>query len=199
MEKHSYLGNGEISAVEDLYEQYLKNEDSVGQDWRKFFEGFEFARKNYEEAVSSGIPGNVRKEFAVVNLINLYRQTGHLFTNTNPVRERRKYSPSLDEIGLIGLSEEDMNTVFHAGSEIGLGDATLKDIIAFLKQTYCVSIGVEYMYIRNEKIKNWLKEKIEKGRNTQAYSTEDKKRLLGKLTKAVVFESFLQTKFPGEK
>ncbi|MEW6467960.1 MAG: 2-oxoglutarate dehydrogenase E1 component [Bacteroidota bacterium] len=199
MEKQSYLGNGEISAIEHLYEQYLKDEHAVESDWRKFFEGFEFARKHYEEAVATGLPDHVRKEFAVINLINLYRSTGHLFTRTNPVRERRKYKPTLDEIELIGLSQADMDTVFHAGSEIGLGDATLRDIIAFLKQTYCNSIGAEFMYIRNQKIKNWLKEKLERGRNTPRYTPEEKKRLLNKLTKAVVFESFLQTKFPGEK
>jgi len=199
MEKHSYLGNGEIAAIENLYEQYLKNENSVEHDWKFFFEGFEFARKNYEEATASGLPENVKKEFAVINLINLYRSTGHLFTHTNPVRERRKYSPSLDEIELIGLSQSDMETVFHAGTEIGLGDAKLSEIISFLKQTYCVSIGVEYMYIRNQKIKKWLKEKIEGVRNTPRFSVEEKKRLLHKITKAVVFESFLQTKFPGEK
>lgn len=199
MEKQSYIGNGEISAIESLYEQYLKDEQAVERDWRKFFEGFEFARKNYEEGAASGVPENVRKEFAVINLINLYRQTGHLFTKTNPVRERRKYSPSLDEIELIGLSQADMDTIFHAGTEIGLGDAKLRDIIAFLKQTYCEHIGVEYMYIRNQKIKNWIKQKIESNKNTLVFSREEKKRLLNKITKAVVFENFLQTKFPGEK
>ncbi len=199
MEKQSYLGNGEIAAIEGLYEQYLQDANAVEQGWRKFFEGFEFARKNYEEAVSAGVPENVRKEFAVINLINLYRQTGHLFTKTNPVRERRKYHPSLDEIELIGLSESDMDTVFHAGTEIGLGDAKLRDIITFLKQTYCSHIGAEFMYIRNQKIKSWLLQKMESVRNTPDFSVEERKKILGKLTKAVVFENFLQTKFTGEK
>ena len=199
MDKSSYLGNGDVSAVDDLYNNYLQNNESVEKEWQRFFEGFEFARKNFDDAVSAGVPENVRKEFAVINLINLYRQTGHLFTNTNPVRVRRQYHPTLDEIELIGLSNADMETVFHAGADLGLGDAKLKDIIDFLKQTYCKSTGAEFMYIRSQKKKNWLKEKMEKTRNTPNFSLNEKKTLLNKLTKAVVFESFLQTKFPGEK
>ncbi len=199
MTKASYLGNGEVAAIEQLYQNYLKDNASVETNWARFFEGFEFARQNYSESLSQEVPENVRKEFAVINLINLYRATGHLFTHTNPVRERRKYHPSLDEIELIGLSQADMDTSFHAGTEIGLGDAKLKDIIAFLKNTYCRSIGSEYMYIRNQRIKNWLKSKIETGQNSPVFNREEKKKLLGKLTKAVVFENFLQTKFPGEK
>jgi 2-oxoglutarate dehydrogenase E1 component len=199
MDKSTYLGNGDVSAVEDLYNNYLKEQHSVDKEWQRFFEGFEFARKNFEDSVTAGVPENVRKEFAVINLINLYRQTGHLFTRTNPVRERRKYYPTLDEIELIGLSQNDMETVFHAGTEVGLGDAKLKDIIAFLKQTYCQSVGAEFMYIRSAKKKNWLKEHMESTRNTPSFNAEEKKKLLNKVTKAVVFENFLQTKFPGEK
>jgi 2-oxoglutarate dehydrogenase E1 component len=199
MDKQSYLGNGDVSAVEDLYSSYLSEQGSVDKEWQRFFEGFEFARKNYEDAVSAGVPENVRKEFSVINLINIYRQTGHLFTHTNPVRERRKYYPTLDEIELIGLHQNDLETVFHAGTEIGLGDAKLKDIIAFLKQTYCESTGAEFMYIRSAKKKNWLKERMETTRNTPKFTAEEKKKLLNKVTKAVVFENFLQTKFPGEK
>src|ERR1051326_2759885 len=175
MEKQTYISSSEISAIDDLYQKYLSNGNDLDTGWKKFFEGFEFARKNYEEvAGTAGVPENVKKEFAVINLINLYRAVGHLFTHTNPVRERRKYSPSLDEIELIGLSQSDMDTVFHAGSEVGLGDAKLRDIIAFLKQTYCVSIGVEYRYIRNAEIVKWLQEKMEGTRNTPNFSKEEK-------------------------
>src|ERR1051325_5167376 len=111
MEKTSFLGNGDVSAVEDLYNSWLQNNNSIDQEWQRFFEGFEFARKNFEDAQTAGVPENVNKEFAVINLINLYRSTGHLFTKTNPVRERRKYHPTLDEIELIGLSQNDMETV----------------------------------------------------------------------------------------
>ena len=133
MDKFSYLSNGHGAAIEDSYNQYLVNPESVEPGWRSFFEGFEFARKNYDTV--NVVPDNITKEFQVVNLINLYRSTGHLFTKTNPVRERRKYSPSLDDIHLIGLGDIDMETEFQAGNQIGLGPAKLKDIIAFLKKT----------------------------------------------------------------
>src|SRR4029077_14557291 len=145
------------------------------------------------------IPEQVRKEFAVLNLINLYRSSGHLFTHTNPVRERRKYYPTLDEIELVGLNQSDMDTVLHAGTEVGLGSAKLSDIIAFLKQTYCQSIGVEYTHIRNQKVVKWLQDRMESTRNTPNFNAEQKRQILQEISKAVVFENFLHTKFVGEK
>lgn len=200
MEKQTYISATEISVIDDLYQKYLSNGGDLEEGWKKFFEGFEFARKNYDEAVTTaGVPENVKKEFAVINLINLYRSVGHLFTHTNPVRERRKYSPSLDEIELIGLSQSDMDVVFQAGNEIGIGPATLRDIIAFLKQTYCRSIGAEYRYIRNAEVIKWLQEKMESTRNTPGFTKEEKISILNDISKAVIFENFLHTKFVGEK
>jgi 2-oxoglutarate dehydrogenase E1 component len=200
MEKQTYIGNSDPAAIDDLYKKYLDGDATIDPSWQKFFEGFEFARKNYTaSAGNEQVPEQVKKEFAVLNLINLYRSSGHLFTKTNPVRERRKYYPTLDEIELIGLTKEDMDTQFHAGVEIGLGTAKLKDIIAFLKQTYCQSIGVEYTHIRNQKVVKWLQDKMESTRNTPDFSTEQKKRILQEISKAVVFENFLHTKFVGEK
>ncbi|MCE3279621.1 MAG: 2-oxoglutarate dehydrogenase component, partial [Bacteroidetes bacterium] len=121
------------------------------------FAGFEFARKNYEDA--GEIPQNVKKEFDVLNLVNAYRSRGHLFTKTNPVRERRQYFPNLS-IENFGLSQSDMETVFQAGTQIGIGAAKLKDIITHLDQTYCQSIGAEYMYIRTPEIIKWLQDKM---------------------------------------
>ncbi|MGQ0829896.1 MAG: 2-oxoglutarate dehydrogenase E1 component [Bacteroidota bacterium] len=196
MDKFSYLGNADASSVEELFQQYLKDNSSVDYGWQKFFEGFEFARANYED--SGEIPQNVKKEFDVINLINGYRTRGHLFTQTNPVRERRKYSPTL-AIENFGLSQSDLETVFHAGTQIGIGPATLKDIIAHLEQTYCQSIGAEYMYIRTPEIIEWLQKKMEGSKNTPDFSLDEKKVILNKLNQAVVFESFLHTKFVGQK
>ena len=196
MDKFSFLGNGDVVAIEELFQQYLKDANSVEPDWRQFFAGFEFARKNYEDA--GEIPQNVRKEFDVISLINAYRSRGHLFTQTNPVRERRKYAPTLD-IENFGLGQADLETVFQAGSQLGIGASKLKDIVAHLTQTYCQSIGAEYMYIRTPEIIKWLQDKMEGSKNTPKFSLDEKKVILNKLNQAVVFENFLHTKFVGQK
>ncbi|MCC7051421.1 MAG: 2-oxoglutarate dehydrogenase E1 component [Bacteroidia bacterium] len=196
MDKFNYLSASHINAIEDMYTSYLKDPNAVDATWQKFFEGFEFARKNFED--TGEIPENVSKEFKVINLIEAYRKTGHLFTKTNPVRDRRKYTPTLD-IENFGLAATDLDTTFQAGAQIGIGTAKLSDIIAHLKQTYCDSIGVEYMYIRRPDIVSWLKERMEGQRNTPKFSKEEKKKILEKLNQAVTFENFLHTKFVGQK
>ena len=196
MDKFSFLGNADTSAIEDLFQQYLKDNNSVEPDWKQFFAGFEFARSNYENG--GQVPESVKKEFNVINLINGYRTRGHLFTQTNPVRERRKYAPTLD-IENFDLSTADLETVFQAGAQIGIGPAKLKDIIAHLHHTYCQSIGAEFMYIRTPEIIKWLQEKMEASKNTPKFSLEEKQTILNKLNQAVTFENFLHTKFVGQK
>ncbi len=199
MDRFSYLGNADVNAIEDLFLQFQKNPESVDKSWQDFFKGFEFAKANYQEgAAGTGIPENVAKEFKVISLIQAYRSRGHLFTQTNPVRERRKYTPSLD-LENFGLNDKDLEIVFHAGNEIGLGDAKLKDIIEHLQATYCHSIGVEYMFMRDPVVVKWLQDKMEKSRNTPKFTKEQKKGVLHMLTQAVVFENFLATKYVGQK
>jgi 2-oxoglutarate dehydrogenase E1 component len=204
MDKFSYLGNIEIGEIEDLYQRYLTDPDSVEQSWKEFFRGFDFARAGSKEAeradspLSFGEGQGVRHEFNVINLINGYRNRGHLFTKTNPVRERRKYFPTLD-LENFGLSKGDLETVFHAGSLIGIGDAKLKDIIGHLEATYCQSVGAEYKYIRTPEIVDWLEQKMERSRNSKNFSVDEKKRILQKLNEAVAFENFLHTKFVAQK
>ncbi|MES2512607.1 MAG: 2-oxoglutarate dehydrogenase E1 component [Bacteroidota bacterium] len=197
MDKFSFVGTSDVNAIESLFLQYNQNPDSVDASWRDFFKGFEFARTSYD-AEGGAIPENVTKEFKVIGLITGYRQRGHLFTKTNPVRQRRTYEPTL-ALENFGLSDKDLDTVFQAGNEIGLGAAKLKDIIAHLEQTYCQSIGVEYLYMREPKVLKWMQERMEKNKNTPTFSNEQKKTILKKLTQAVVFESFLHTKFVGQK
>src|SRR5690242_15790969 len=128
MDKFTAVGNQEIGAIEEYYNSYLRNPLSVNESWRIFFEGFELASKAYEkktdgyEVVDRNAIAKIQKEFKVLNLINAYRQRGHLFTRTNPVRKRRQYSPNLD-IQNFGLDEHDLDTVFHAGNDIGIGPA----------------------------------------------------------------------------
>ncbi len=197
MDPLSFVGNSSPEMLEDLYQKYLSNPENVEAGWRTFFEGFEFARTNYGDKASV-VPAHVDKEFKVINLINGYRIRGHLFTKTNPVRDRRKYFPTL-AVETFGLTESDLNTVFQAGNEIGIGPSTLKNIIAHLETTYCQSIGAEYKYIRHNEVTDWLEKKMETEKNTPVFTIEEKKRLLEKLNEAVAFENFLQVKFTGQK
>ncbi|MCF8303162.1 MAG: 2-oxoglutarate dehydrogenase E1 component [Bacteroidales bacterium] len=196
MDKFSFVNNADVQFIEELYQRYKANPEDVDVGWRKFFDGFEFARKSYDGMPEGKFGG--QKEFNVIDLINDYRKRGHLFTQTNPVRTRRKYSPKLD-IENFGLSQDDLETEFEAGSEIGIGKAKLKDIIGHLKTTYCQSIGAEYMYIRDVEMQRWLKEKMESKRNTPQFSMKQKTNILRKLSEAVYFENFLQKKYPGQK
>lgn len=196
MEKFSYLGNADINAIHNVYESYLQDPDSVDSDWQRFFEGFEFARKQNYIADSS--VEKVDKEFQVINLIDWYRKRGHLFTETNPVRERRKYFPTLDKENY-GLNQEDMGTVFQAGKQIGIGPAPLSKIIHTLKETYCRSVGAEFMFIRNPVILEWLQKKMESCLNSSEFKSEEKKHIYQHLNLAVGFEKYIHKKFVGQK
>ena len=203
MDKVSYVGNADVTAIDHLYKMYQQDPESVDIGWKKFFEGFDFARTNYEDGgditfvAADGGPENFQKEFKVINLINGYRNRGHLFTKTNPVRERRKYSPTL-EIENFGLDVSDINTVFQAGEEIGIGAASLGDIIHHLELTYCQSIGIEYVYMRDPDRIDWFKNKIEI-KNRPVFDKARKLNIYKKLNEASNFEAFLGKKFVGQK
>ncbi|MDC0297258.1 2-oxoglutarate dehydrogenase E1 component [Crocinitomicaceae bacterium] len=195
MDELSYIGNADPSAIDYLYKEYQKDPDSVDLGWKKFFEGFEFAHINYEE--SGDIPENFQKEFKIINLINGYRSRGHLFTKTNPVRERRKYTPDLN-IENFGLTKEDLKTTFQAGEQVNIGPATLQEIIDHLELTYCQSIGIEFMYMRGPDRLEWFRNKIEI-KNRPTFNEARKLKLFNMLVKAHGFESFLGKKFVGQK
>jgi 2-oxoglutarate dehydrogenase E1 component len=195
MDKVSYVGNADVNAIDHLYQQYRQDSESVDIGWKKFFEGFEFAQSNYEEG--GAIPENFQKEFKVLNLINGYRTRGHLFTKTNPVRERRKYAPTL-AFENFGLTVSDLDEVFQAGEEIGIGAATLRNIINHLELTYCQSIGIEFTYMRDPERIDWFKNKIEIT-NRPEFNKERKLKIFNKLTQASGFEAFLGKKFVGQK
>lgn len=199
MEKWSYLSNAHPEYIESLYRTYKESPDNVDPGWRKFFEGFELAQKwsgNGELTVE--VDRDRAKEINVLNLINAYRTRGHLFTKTNPVRARRNYQPTLD-IQNFGLTEDDLDKVFEAGTDIGIGPAKLRDIIAHLEDTYCRSIGAEFMFIRIPERVEWLKKRMESTRNRPNFTIEEKQHILRRLNEAVVFENFLHTKYVGQK
>lgn len=200
MEKFSYLGNAEPDSIDALYRQYLESPESISSDWQQFFKGFDFALAQYP--ATKDLPEKetrvFRNEFNVIDLINAYRERGHLFTQTNPVRTRRQYTPTLDHQNF-GLTDQDLDNQFQAGNEIGVGKASLRKIIEHLQTTYCQSVGVEYMYIRSPEIVEWLKNKMENCRNTPHFDKSTQTQILKKLTEAVGFEHFIRKRFPGQK
>ena len=202
MDKFSFLNAAHTGYIADLYDKYLQNPDIVEPSWRSFFQGYDLANENFsltdDSEASVEIPQSVRKEFLVVDLINGYRTRGHLFTKTNPVRDRRKYTPTLD-IENFGLSKSDLDSTFNAGEIVGIGPKKLSEIIGHLERTYCDSIGVEYMYMRNPEKLTWWKDRLIVNDNHPNYTQDAKKYILSKLNQAVTFESFLQTKYVGQK
>lgn len=218
MDKYSFLNAAHTSFFAEMYDRYLANPDSVEPSWRAFFQGFDFGLESQLEDLdiqpshSKGgdafmakvngrvveVPKSLQKEFQVVQLIDGYRSRGHLFTKTNPVRERRKYEPTL-EIENFGLEQSDLTTVFDAGSIIGIGPSKLQSIIDHLQSIYCDSIGVEYMYIRTPERIQWIQDWLNVNDNHPNFSADEKKNILRKLNEAVSFESFLHTKYVGQK
>ncbi len=213
MDKYSFLNAAHTSFFADSYDKYLKNPDSVEPSWRAFFQGFDFGTESALEeldvhsnngtlALANGrqveVPQSLQKEFQVIRLIDGYRSRGHLFTKTNPVRERRQYTPSLD-LENFRLSDSDLETVFSAGDIIGIGPSTLKEIIIHLQRIYCDAIGVEYMYIRSPHRIEWIQNWLNVNDNHPAYDAARKKHILRKLNQAVSFETFLHTKYVGQK
>jgi len=200
-EKLSFIHNATPEFIENLYHSYKQDASSVSDEWQRFFEGFELGASSSNghaaPVVASG-SGMGKKEINVLNLINAYRTRGHLFTLTNPVRTRRQYEPKLD-VENFGLSESDLDTVFEAGSSVGLGPAKLRDIIDLLQVTYCRAIGAEYMYLSNPVSVEWLQTRMEQSWNIPKFDSAKKRHILQKLNEAVTFEKFLGTKYVGQK
>ena len=199
MDKYSFLNAAHTAYFAELYDQYLVNPDSIEPSWRAFFQGYDFGAESYsDDETVKEIPENLLKEFKVVRLIDGYRTRGHLFTDTNPVRERRQYAPTL-AIENFGLTKADLDEMFEAGSVIGLGTSKLSEIIRHLEAIYCESIGVEYMYIREPEEIQWIQNWLNVNDNKPKYSAEKKKNILKKLNEAVSFETFMHSKYVGQK
>ncbi|WP_396184043.1 2-oxoglutarate dehydrogenase E1 component [Flavobacterium sp.] len=212
MDRFSFLNAAHTQFFADLYEQYTVNPDTVEPSWRAFFQGFDFGMEtsNEELAVaqladfSAGnqeynlVSDKLQKEFNVLKLIDAYRTRGHLFTKTNPVRDRRTYAPTL-ALENFSLSAYDLDTIFDAAKILGHQPSTLKDIVKHLDNVYCQSIGVEYMYIRKPEVIEWIQNRLNINDNLPNFSTDEKKHILGKLNEAVSFENFLHTKYVGQK
>ena len=214
MDRFSFLNAAHTSYFAELYEQYLEDPDQLEPSWKAFFQGFDFGMESGLDELELALgesgqlsavngtavhpPESLQKEFQVIKLIDGYRTRGHLFTKTNPVRERRRYEPTL-ALSNFGLSDADLDTVFTAGSVLGLGPKSLRQIIEHLERIYCDAIGVEYMYIRTPERIEWIQQWLNVNDNHPNFSPDEKRNILRKLNEAVSFEGFLHTKYVGQK
>jgi 2-oxoglutarate dehydrogenase E1 component len=199
MDKYSYISNADVGYLDQLYQNYKKEPGSVDASWQKFFEGYDFCvQRNGENGHTSTDDPITIKETQVRNLIFAYRSFGHLVSKTNPVRERRNHNVQFDHKS-VGLTDADLDTEFDVAAEIGMPRTSLRKIIERLKFLYHGPIGFEYNFIRNDEVRQWFFQKIEKEYYSYNPGIDEKKRILSKLNEAVVFENFLHTKFLGQK
>jgi 2-oxoglutarate dehydrogenase E1 component len=211
MKDFSYITNSHPSFIENLYNEFLKDPNSIDADLKKFFEGFDFALSNTRQTApsetsktattsaivpdSSGI--NWMKEISAYRMILGYRNKGHLIATTNPIRARKDRGANLS-LAFFGFAEADLDQTFHAGNLIGLGVTTLRNILTHLQKCYASHVGIEFKYISDQKKVDWLTNEIEQNLN-QPLPLTKKKRVLEKLNQGVMFEKFLHTKYIGQK
>lgn len=207
MKDFSYITGSSPAFVEKLYRDFLNNPESVDPEFRKFFEGFDFALSHAaingqsipEEYVVPAPAAIVElaKEFSVYNLILAYRKKGHLVADTNPIRPRKDRGANL-ELHFFSLDESDLDREFEAARFAGIGKTTLRNLIEHLKKCYTSHVGIEYHSLINEKKIAWLEKEVETTL-LEPLSLEKKRRILEKLNHGVIFEKFLHTKFVGQK
>ncbi len=210
--------------IEDLYEQYLVDPDSVGPKWKAWFDGFkgreagdvphsvvidaiaQAARAARKAPVAAaGDDVDSRKQGAVLKLITAYRSRGHLRARIDPLGLlEQPPAPDL-ELGFHGLSDADLDREFStapAGGTSTFGGPArmrLRDLLSMLRATYCGPIGAEFMHIPDAEQRRWMYERLESAAGNFGRSADDKRRILERLTAAEGLERYLHTKYVGQK
>jgi len=215
MKDFSYITHSSPAFIENLYRDFVSNPESVDPELRKFFEGFDFAISHGTPVPANGnlsktplpaekvatadkgLPEGWKRELSAYRLILGYRNKGHLIAKTNPIRDRKDRGANID-LAFYGFTEADMDQPFQAGSLIGLGTATLSQILQQLEKCYAHHLGVEFKYISDQKKVDWLTHAIEKTM-LEPLPLNKKRRALEKLNQGVMFERFLHTKYVGQK
>mgnify|MGYP003599970742 FL=1 len=202
MKNFSYITSSSPAFIENMYKEFVENPANVDEEFRKFFEGFDFALANGHnpQANFTGkevVGADWKKELAVYRLILGYRNKGHLIAKTNPIKQRKDRGANLD-LTFFGLSEEDLDNNFQIGQSLGLGTTSLKNILAHLQKVYANHVGIEFKYITDQKKIDWLTNEIEKNFFTPI-PIQQQRRILEKLNQGVIFEKFLHTKYVGQK
>jgi len=211
MKDFSFLTNPHPEYIENLYNDFVKDPESIDPEFKKFFEGFDFAISHANGALAAtattsngavpvtSLPSNIdiNKEFAVFQFIRAYRKRAHLISDTNPIRQRKDRNACVT-IDCFDLEESDLSKEFYAGQFLGMGKAKLSDIENRLKEIYAGNVGIEYTYINDEEKCKWVENEFE-ATMTNDVVIEKKRRILEKLNESVIFEKFLHTKYIGQK
>ncbi|MGQ3114040.1 MAG: 2-oxoglutarate dehydrogenase E1 component [Hydrogenophaga sp.] len=223
---NSYLFGGNAPYVEEMYENYLDNPGSVPDNWRGYFDALQnvpagdgtdardvphlpvinaFAERakqgGTKVVVAAGADSELaRKRTAVQQLIAAYRNVGARWADLDPLkRAERDHIPEL-ELSFYGFTDADLETVFNTSNTFfGKETMSLRELLNALRETYCGSIGAEYMYITDQSQKRWWQERLEATRTKPAFNAEKKKHILDRLTAAEGLERFLHTKYVGQK
>jgi 2-oxoglutarate dehydrogenase E1 component len=213
----SYLFGGNAPFIEDLYEAYLQNPDAVTPEWRRYFDQMQQlpgARdvahapivESFVQRARTGAPRVAaspakldRKQVSVIQLVAEYRFRGVFLAQLDPLKRRERPHIAELEPAYYDLTEADMDTVFNTGSLIGPEQATLREIIKALQETYCGTLGIEYMYLSSRVEKLWIQERLEPVRAKPSYSPDYKRHILERLTAAEGLERHLHTRYVGQK
>jgi len=203
------IDNAEL--IEQAYDRWRSDAFSVDSSWRSFFEGFELGiqqappetipatSKKTDGKVDPAESSYLLKQARIYNLLFAYRSLGHQVASLDPLELAKPVDTPLD-IHHFKLSEADYDTYFDSGKLAGGGERTLKEIISILKETYCGTIGVEYMHMQNFEQRRWLRDRMEMCRNQPAdFSHRKKRRILNRVLAAEAFERFLHTRYVGQK
>src|SRR5712664_1622137 len=210
---NSYLFGANAPFIEELYETYLDNPQSVTEQWREYVDKLQsvpasgsggrdlvhapfvesFARRARAGAArpEPAVAGFDRKQVSVLQLIAEYRFRGVLIADIDPLKRRERPRIAELEPAYYDLTDADMDTVFNTGSLIGPEQASLREIIRALQETYCGTLGVEYMYLSSRVEKRWIQERLEPVRSKPAYSAATKRHILERLAAAEGLERFL--------
>ena len=216
----SHLAGANATYVEDLYELYLSDPDLVSEEWKRVFDELpknseevaeqphsrvrdyfrRLAQETKHYSVQVSDPDVDAKQVKVLQLINAYRFRGHQAANLDPLGLWKRATVDELDPSFHTLTEEDLNETFNVGSyAIGQETMVLKDLHKSLKQTYCGSIGAEYMHMTNTEQKRWIQQRLESVSGQPSFNKEEKQAFLEELTAAEGLERYLGAKFPGAK
>jgi 2-oxoglutarate dehydrogenase E1 component len=204
-----------LDVIDSQYDRWRADPASVDESWRAFFEGFELgSERNGSGAGTAGGAGLAataaeagceselefaRHQAAVTRLIIAYREIGHYLADLDPLKlQARRVSHDLLEPAEFGLTEADLDHTFY-NRLTAPPHATLRQLITALRETYCRTIGVEFMHIRDPKVRDWLIQRMEPHRNRPNFDLQKKRRILWKLNAAELFETFLHNRYTGQK